>query len=155
MVGVQCSVFSIQFSVVRGACSGFREKLFGAVAGYGWGSGGWTATDFEDLVHFVDEELEFLVGKVAVLVELFEFGGLGLGGGVAILLEGQEGLAQTGKGVEHAEIAGRVGLKTIFVRTGSNALDLLGELSDGELESDKGESRSIIVAGELEEVILR
>ena len=88
------------------------------------------------------------------MVELFEFGGLGLGGGVAILLEGQEGLAHTGKGVEHAEIAGRVGLEGIFVRAGSKVVELLGDLSDGELESNRRESGSIVLAGELEEMIL-
>ncbi len=124
-----------------------------AVAGI-WRGKRWTAANFEDLVHFVDEELEFLVGKVAVMVELFEFGGLGLGGGVAILLEGQEGLAHAGKGVEHAEIAGRVGLEGIFVRAGSKVVELLGELSDGELESNRRESGSIVLAGELEKMIL-
>lgn len=119
------------------------------------GRGRGAAGDFEDPVRFFNEELKILVGKVAVGVELFEFGGFGFGGGVVIHLQGQEGFAQASEGVEHAEVGGRVGLKAIFVRAGSNVVDLLGELSDGELEPDKGESRSIVLAGELEQVILR
>ncbi len=66
--------------------------------------GRWTAANFEDLIHFVDEELQFLVGEVAVMVELFEFGGLGLGADSAVFFDvgvfvtgPGEGMNQTGE----------------------------------------------------------
>ncbi len=48
------------------------ERGIGAVTG-----------DFEDFVRLVDEEFEFIVGELAFDVELFEFGGDGLGAGGA------------------------------------------------------------------------
>ena len=46
-----------------------------------------------------------MVRELAVHVELFEFGSDSFGAGIAVFLGDQEGLAQTGEGVEHAEVA--------------------------------------------------
>jgi hypothetical protein len=47
----------------------------------------WPAADFEDLVGFVDEELVFVIGKLAVNVELFKFGGDDSGASIAVFFD--------------------------------------------------------------------
>jgi hypothetical protein len=60
------------------------------------------AADFEDLVGFVDEELVFVIGKVAVDVELFKFGGGRFGEGVAVFLKGKSFAGEAGEGINEA-----------------------------------------------------
>ena len=70
-----------------------------------WGGGGGgvrfgAAGDFEDLVHFFDEEIVFAVGEVAVHVELFEFGGDRFGAGIAVFFRVGGFAAGAGEGVD-------------------------------------------------------
>src|SRR5437016_5928194 len=60
------------------------------------------AADFEDLIHFVEKELVFVVGQFAVNVELFKFGGDGSGAGVTIFFDVGSFPASTSKGVDQA-----------------------------------------------------
>ena len=57
------------------------------------------AGDAEDLIHFVDKEIEFGIGEVAVGIELFEFDGGGFCGGVIVLAENERFAADAGNRV--------------------------------------------------------
>src|SRR6266481_7314487 len=101
--------------MVRNACSVFREALWGTVAG--WGSGVWPAADFEDLVHFVDEELVFVVGEVAVHVEFFELDG-GAGGVLTVLFEVDDFANETSEDVEEPGVFQGVFAELLLERLG-------------------------------------
>ena len=116
--------------------------------------GGFSDLSAEETVHAIDEEEGFVVVEVAVFVELLEFGGGGLSFFVAILLEREQGSTQTAESVEHAEIIMGVGLEVVFVRARGELIKLLGELSDGELETNEGKIRGVIVASHFEQALL-
>ena len=84
-----------------------------------------------------------------------EFGGGGLSFSVPILLEREQASAEPAEGVEHTEVIMGVGLEVVFVGAGGQIIELLGELSDGELEADEGEFGGVIVAGNFEKTLLR
>jgi len=77
-----------------------------------------------------------------------------VGGVILVFLEGEKRFAHAREGVEHAEVLGGIGLEMFFVGAGDHFEELLGKLSDAEMESDQGEVGRAGVAGEFEEELL-
>jgi len=94
----------------------------------------WTAANFEDSVHVVDEELEFLVGEVAVVVELFEFGGLGFGAGSAVFFDVGIFVTGPGEGMNQTGESLSVATKLLVEVAGVNVPKGEEKAREGELE---------------------
>ena len=107
----------------------------------------------EEFAPFVEEDVFFIL-TVVFGVQFLGLGGFFFGNFVLVLLEGEEGTTHAGQGIEHAEVLGGVGFEGFFVGTGSELVELFGELRDGELEAGQGEGRSIVFTGGFEQVRL-
>src|ERR1043166_5770983 len=138
----------IAYCVLRIAYCVLRGTLVGAVGG--WGCGVWTAADFEDLVHFVDEELEFVVGEVAVHVELFEFSGDGFGAGIAVFADAGGFAAGAREGMDETGESLGIAAKFLVEIGGVRVPEREEEGGDGELEGVFIDFWGMEVVGEIE-----
>jgi hypothetical protein len=112
------------------------------------------AGDFEDLVHFFDEEFVFGVGEIAVHVELLELGGDGGGAGFAILFEVGGFATGAGEGVDQAGEGAGDNLGFIIGAGGFEAAQGEEKASDGELEGGLIEFDGIETVEEIESGLL-
>jgi hypothetical protein len=92
------------------------------------------AADFKDLVPFVDEELIFVVGEIAIGIERFGFDGVGIGGGLSMFFEEQNFPIQTGKGVDKAGVFHWVFSKFRFKANGREIIEDLVVVAGDDLE---------------------
>src|ERR1043166_9343137 len=137
----------IAYCVLRIAYCVLRGTLVGAVGG--WGCGVWTAADFEDLVHFVDEELEFVVGEVAVHVEFLDLGG-GAGGFLTVPSEVDDFANETSKDVEEPGVFQGVFAELLLERLGGKVAKEFVILAGDDLEGGLGETGSVISGDQVE-----
>src|SRR5262245_50842236 len=100
--------------------------------------------DFEDLVHFVDEEIEFVVGQVAVGIEFLETSGGGLCGGVAEFSEVKDLADEAGEDIEEASIFEWVLGELFFEGRGREIGEEFVILAGDDLESGFGESGGVL-----------
>jgi len=107
------------------------------------------AGPFEDLVHFVDEELVFVVGELAVEVELFEFGGDSFGAGLAVLLEVGGFVGGAREGID--ETSKRLGVAAQFLVkvAGVDVPEGEEQAGDGELKGGLIEFRGVEIIEEI------
>ena len=95
-----------------------------------------------------------LVGKVAVRVELFEFGGFGFGAGLAIFLKVESFAGGARHGVNQAGEGVRVPAELFVETTGSNMTEGQEDLSGGELESGFVEFAGVEIGEEIQSGLL-
>ena len=118
------------------------------------GRGRWAAGDFEDAVRFFNEKLKILVGKVAVRVELFEFGGFGFGAGLAIFLKVESFAGGASHGVNQAGEDLGIAAELFVEATGSNMTEGQEDLGGGELESGFVEFAGVEIGEEIQSGLL-
>jgi hypothetical protein len=95
--------------------------------------------EVEEVVGAVEPELAFFLVELAFGIAFFEFSGGFFGGGVAVLLKGEETLAEASEGVEHAEVLVSVVFQLVFAGTGAEVAKPEANLGKGHLETDHRE----------------
>ena len=105
---------------------------------------GTGTADFEDLVHFVDEELVFVIGEFAVVVELLEVGGEDSGRGVAEFFEVDDFADEASEDVEETCVFERVLAELLFERLGGEIAQQVIILVGDELKSGFREGGGVI-----------